>query len=190
MPDRRPRHARLIAVILFVVAIVALFEWLGVRDELSLEMIRAQFEQHWLTGSLSFILLFALGNLIHIPGWLFLAAAVLALGKTWGGLVTYVAASISCVLTYLIIRFLGGNALRTLEGRLAQRFLGQLDSRPLWSQFWLRTFFQTAPPLNYALALSGVRLHHYATALLIGLPLPIALYCVFFDQLAMWLRIT
>ena len=49
--------------------------------------------------------------------------------------------------------------------------------------------FQTAPPLNYALALSGVRLRDYLVGTLIGLPLPIAAYCIFFDLLATGLHV-
>ena len=33
--------------------------------------------QHQISGLLMFVLLFSLGNLVQIPGWLFLAAAVL-----------------------------------------------------------------------------------------------------------------
>jgi uncharacterized membrane protein YdjX (TVP38/TMEM64 family) len=47
----------------------------------------------------------------------------------------------------------------------------------------LRTVFQTLPTLNYALALSGMRLRDYFLGTLIGLPLPIAVYCLFFDYL-------
>ncbi|MFD2271350.1 hypothetical protein ACFS07_10105 [Undibacterium arcticum] len=43
---------------------------------------------------------FCLGNLIQIPGWIFLAAAVLALGRTWGGMASYVAAVVSCTVTF------------------------------------------------------------------------------------------
>jgi uncharacterized membrane protein YdjX (TVP38/TMEM64 family) len=44
------------------------------------------------------------------------------------------------------------------------------------------------PALNYALALSGVRFRTYLLGTLLGLPLPIALYCLFFDYLAMLLN--
>jgi uncharacterized membrane protein YdjX (TVP38/TMEM64 family) len=45
--------------------------------------------------------------------------------------------------------------------------------------------FQTLPALNYALALSGVRFRTYAAGTLLGLPLPIMAYCLFFDYLAL-----
>jgi len=48
----------------------------------------------------------------------------------------------------------------------------------------LRMLFQTLPALNYTLALTGVKFRDYLIGTLLGLPLPIALYCLFFDFLA------
>ena len=180
---------RLLWVILFLLGLFLLFEALGIRAQFSLQALQGLILMHPLIGLLLFILLFALGNLIQIPGWLFLAAAVLALGKVYGGLATYLAASVSCVFTFLTIRYLGGNALRELDNRLAQRLLAGLDRHPLVSIIVLRTLFQTVPALNYSLALSGVPFRTYLLGTLLGLPLPIALYCLFFDYLARWLNI-
>ena len=49
--------------------------------------------------------------------------------------------------------------------------------------------FQTLPALNYALAMSGVKFRDYLIGTLLGLPLPIFLYCLFFDYLAVVLKI-
>jgi uncharacterized membrane protein YdjX (TVP38/TMEM64 family) len=49
--------------------------------------------------------------------------------------------------------------------------------------------FQTVPALNYTLAMSGIRFRDYLIGTLLGLPIPIALYCVFFDYLAKVLKI-
>ncbi len=191
MPTRRQRlqnavwrYRRLLAVGLFLGLLLALFQFSGVRGQFSLAFLQHQLSAHQGSGLLLFVLLFSLGNLIQIPGWLFLAAAVLTLGAGWGGLVTYVAASLSCILTFLLIRTIGGDALRAVPHPLAARILAQLDQHPLRSVFWLRVLFQTVPALNYALALSGIRFWQYLLATLLGLPLPIALYCLFFDRIA------
>jgi uncharacterized membrane protein YdjX (TVP38/TMEM64 family) len=42
--------------------------------------------------------------------------------------------------------------------------------------------------LNYALAMSGIRFRNYLIGTLVGLPLPIAAYCVFFDFLSAGFR--
>jgi len=42
----------------------------------------------------------------------------------------------------------------------------------------------TPTPCLRSLTLSGVRFRHYLPGTLLGLPLPIAVYCIFFDALA------
>lgn len=177
-------YARLLAVAVFLGLLFVAFELSGLREHFSLQFLQQRFADNKLGGLLVFVALFSLGNLIQIPGWLFLAAAVLTLGRVWGGALTYVAASVSCALTFLSIRLVGGDALRQLNSRIAERLLAQLDAHPMRSMLFLRVLFQTVPALNYALALSGVRFREYMLATLFGLPLPIAFYCVFFDFLA------
>lgn len=184
-----PPHKRLFAVALFLGLLLAVFQFSGLREHFNLTFLQQQISGHPVSGLLIFILLFALGNLIQIPGWIFLAAAVLTLGKSWGGVATYIAASTSCVITFLTIRLVGGDALRQLKGKTALRLLGALDARPIRSVVLLRILFQTIPALNYALALSGIKFRQYLIGTLLGLPLPIALYCLFFDYLAMALKI-
>jgi uncharacterized membrane protein YdjX (TVP38/TMEM64 family) len=182
-------NKRLLAVVLFLGVLLAAFELSGLREHFNLGFLQHQIAENRIRGLLIFVLLFSLGNLIQIPGWIFLAAAVLTLGKSWGGVATYVAACISCVMTFLTIRLVGGDALRQLKIKTAIRLLGQLDARPIRSVALLRVLFQTLPALNYALALSGIKFRQHLTGTLLGLPLPIALYCLFFDYLAMMLKI-
>jgi len=183
------KYQRLLAVILFLTLLFAVFELSGLRAHFNLEFLRQKIVEHQLGGLLLFILLFSMGNLIQIPGWIFLAAAVLALGRSMGGLVTYVAAIVSCVMTFFVIRFVGGDALRQLDNKTIARIMRHLDERPLLSVVYARTLFQTAPPLNYALAMSGIKLRQYLLGSLLGLPLPIFIYCLFFDYLEQWLKL-
>jgi uncharacterized membrane protein YdjX (TVP38/TMEM64 family) len=178
------RYRRLIGVVLFLVSLWVVFEVSGLRSHLNLAFVRDQLLGHPITGLMLFVFFFAIGNLIQIPGWIFLAAAVLALGQFMGGIATYIAASISCIVTFLLIRFLGGHALRQIDNKTLARILARLDAHPVQSTVLARIVFQTLPALNYALAMSGLKLRHYVVGTLLGLPLPIALYCVFFDFLA------
>lgn len=178
------RHLRLLAVVLFLVVLAAWFELSGLTEHFDLAFMRQTILRHEAGGLVLFVLLFSLGNLVQIPGLLFLAAAVLTLGKIGGGIVTYVAAVVSCGVTFVVIRFLGGDALRQLRNRVAKRILKELDRHPIGSVALLRLLLQTAPPVNYALALSGLKFRHYMLGTLIGLPLPLAVYCLFFEFLA------
>lgn len=184
------RYQRMFAVLLFLAVLFAAFELSGLREHFSLDFLRQRISEHVYSGLLIFVLLFCLGNLIQVPGWIFLAAAVLALGQMWGGIATYVAACVSCAFTFLSIRWIGGSALRKLDNKIVAHLLARLDAQPVRSVALLRVVFQTVPALNYTLALSGVGFREYLIGTLLGLPLPIFLYCVFFDYLAMVLGVS
>jgi uncharacterized membrane protein YdjX (TVP38/TMEM64 family) len=183
------QHKRLIAAVLFLLLLFAVFELSGFRAHFNLGFLQQTIRNNQVSGLLIFVLGFVLGNLIQIPGWVFLAAAVLTLGQLWGGVVTYIAACISCVITFFTIRFVGGDALKKLDSKVAVNLLSRLNAHPVKSILLLRMLFQTVPALNYTLAMSGVRFRDYLLGTLLGLPIPIALYCVFFDYLAKALKI-
>jgi uncharacterized membrane protein YdjX (TVP38/TMEM64 family) len=177
------RYKRLCAVVLILVLLLLLFHLSGLKTHFSLSALRDLILANRLRGVVLFIVLFALGNLVQVPGWVFLAAAVLALGQGWGAVLTYGAALVSCIFTFVTIRLLGGAALRQLKNRFAQRILTRLDTHPVSSVLLLRLICQTAPALNYVLAMSGVSFRKYVLGTVLGLPLPIIVYCVFFEYI-------
>jgi uncharacterized membrane protein YdjX (TVP38/TMEM64 family) len=183
IPNLLSRYRRLLAVFLLLLALFALVRWTALKDDFSLSFLRHELADNQWSGLAIFVLLFVVGNLVQIPGWLFLAAAVLILGRLGGAVATYVAASTSCAFTFVAVRWVGGDAVRQLKGKLATRLLTQLHAHPIRNVVILRTLFQTLPALNYALAMSGIRFRQYMLATLLGLPLPIAVYCIFFDSL-------
>jgi uncharacterized membrane protein YdjX (TVP38/TMEM64 family) len=136
------RHARLLALLTFLIFLVVLAQVSGLRGHFNLAYLRSILEGHPVLGLLAFVLLFALGNVIQLPGWLFLASAVLVLGPLQGGIVTYVAACFSCAFTFLLVNAIGGAALRRLQSPLAQRILARLDAQPVRSVILLRILFQ------------------------------------------------
>ena len=180
-------YGRLAAVAAFVAVLLIGFRLSGLGEHFELATLQRSIAGHPLGGVLFFVVLFSLGNLLLIPGWVFLASAVYAFGAPLGGLATYAAACVSCVVTFCVIRLLGGDALRRLKSPLASRIFGRLDAAPVGSVVALRMLFQTLPALNGALALSGIRFRHYLAGTLLGLPVPIAFYVLFFDQMALWL---
>ena len=179
----RGRYARIVLVLLFLAVLLGLVQACGLRQSFNVAFLRQTLSENRVEGLALFVLLFSLGNLVHIPGWIFLASAVLVLGKVDGALVTYAAASVSCAVTFLSVRLVGGNAVGQLRGKLARRLLSQLHAHPIRNVMLLRIVFQTLASLNYALALSGLEFKKYMAGTLLGLPLPIAVYCLLFDAI-------
>lgn len=175
------RYQRMVMVLLFMLVLLGLVQWSGLRQHLNLAYLRQMLLASRWQGLAFFVLLFSIGNLVQVPGWIFLAAAVFVLGQWGGGIVTYLAASVSCAVTFLSVRWVGGDAMRQMQSPLAKGLLSQLHAHPVRNVIALRVVFQTLAALNYALAMSGISFRKYMAATLLGLPLPIAVYCVFFD---------
>ena len=161
---------RLIALSLLMLALGYGISASGLSEHFTLSELQAQFVTHPLQGSLLFILLFVLGNIAHVPGLVFLTAAV--------------AAYCSCCCTFALARLIGADALRQLPGRYLTRALNHIDQHPLRSVLLLRLMAQTQPMLNYALALTGLRFRPYAIGTALGLPLPITVYVLLVDGAA------
>ncbi|MES2973016.1 MAG: VTT domain-containing protein [Pseudomonadota bacterium] len=178
------RYGRLLIFAAFLAVLFLIVQFSGIKENFEIGFLRRQFEENALLGMLLFTLLFVLGNLARIPGLIFLGAALLALGQVLGGVAAYVAAVTSCVVTFFVIRFLGGDALRKLRWPWAVRLLERLDRRPVASIILLRIFMMVAPPLNYALAMSGVKFRHYLIGTVLGIPLPLTLLCIAFEYIA------
>lgn len=178
------RYRRLFFVLLFLGVLLGAVQWSGLRQNFSLAFLRQVLSENRWQGLAAFVLLFGLGNLVQVPGWIFLASAVLVLGKLEGGFATYVAANISCAFTFLTVRWVGGDAVLRMDSKLAARLIAQLHAHPVRNVIVLRTVFQTLAALNYTLAMSGIGFKQYMLATLLGLPLPIAAYCFFFDYIA------
>jgi uncharacterized membrane protein YdjX (TVP38/TMEM64 family) len=164
-------------------------QFTGFRQNFSVPFLRQTLLENQWEGLSLFVLLFALGNLAQVPGWIFLASAVLVLGKLNGGLATYLAASISCAVTFLSVRLVGGDSVQQLRGKLAKRLLSRLHEHPIRNVILLRTIFQTLAALNYALAMSGISFRQYMVATLLGLPMPIAAYCLLFDYFVKFMNL-
>ena len=98
-PPPRNSKNKLWLICCVLIALIVIGEATGLRASFSFGSTKEIFLQYKLSGIIIFSLAFALGNLLYIPGWIFLVAAVLALGKEWGGLATYTAAMLSAMLS-------------------------------------------------------------------------------------------
>ncbi len=133
-------------------------------------------------GAPGFVLVFALGELAHVPGLVFVGAAVAAWGPVEGGLIAALGSFVSLSLGFLVVRAAGGSPLRLVRSGLLSRALAHLDRRPVLTVAALRVAFFVSPPVSHALALSGIRFRDYFLGSVIGLVPPLALLVALFSR--------
>lgn len=125
----------------------------------------------WL-GPFFYGLVYALAVVLFVPGSALTIAAGVTFGLGLGGLTVFVAANVGAALAFVIARYvLRDRVERMLAGRPAL----QAIDRAVETQGWRIVFLTRLSPVfpfnaqNYFYGLTGVTLHHYVAASLVGM---------------------
>lgn len=181
----RARVLRLVILAAVVVALIVVRYATSFNVSLSTSRIRDLVQHAGAAGVGLFILAFVVGELLHVPGMVFIAAAVMAWGRVAGGALSYVAALVSVSVGFFVVRGIGGQPLGAIKQPRVRALLARLDQRPILTVALLRLLLWVAPALNYALALSSIRYRDFAIGSALGLIIPVALASAL---LGIWFR--
>ena len=185
-PGRR-RTLRLVALFSVVALLIVIGALSGARARFTVENLRLATTASGAIGVVVFTIAFCVGELLYVPGLVFIVAGVLAWGRVWGSAIAFAAALVSVSLTFAVVRGAAGKALGESQRPFIQRALARLDAHPIRTVFVLRLFFQVSPPLNYALALSSIRFRDFLVGTALGLAPPVVVAALFVDALARYL---
>ena len=185
-PSRTNRWRMVALAALFFVPLLIAWQT-GLTERLDVETVREIMQSAGIFGVLIFMALFAIGELMHVPGWVFMGAASIAYGPVFGSLAAYVGALVSVSVGFYVVRGIGGQPFGQLRWKWAQRVFARLESRPVRTVTVLRLLMWVAPALNYGLAMSRIRFRDYLLGSALGLLLPVPLIVIFFDWFASWM---
>lgn len=151
----------------------------GITESLDVATIQAWMQQWGMLGLALFLVAFIAGNLLSIPGMLFITAAVLAYGPWTGGAVAWTGALIACLSSYTIAKQFRPDARNADEQaskprpKWVEAMLSKLEDCPVAIIFVLRLLMIASPPLNYALAFSKITTRQYVLGTALGLLPPV-----------------
>jgi uncharacterized membrane protein YdjX (TVP38/TMEM64 family) len=168
---------------LTVGALLAAGHLTGASEWLTRENVRDAVHRAGPWGLALFVVLFCVAELVHVPGLVMVAAAVVAYGPWAGFAASFVGALASVTVSFLVVRGVGGTPLAELRWAWARRLLARLEQRPLQVVILLRSALWMFPPLNYALALSPVRFGDYVVGSALGLVVPLIVFAALFHAL-------
>ena len=169
------RWLRLGALALTLVLLVVLARVTGLRDALTTERLQQAVADAGWWGLALFFVTFTVGQLLQVPGVVFVLVARAAWGPVLGFANAYVGAVVSASLVFLLVRAVGGKPLGEVTWPPARKILGGLERWPVLTIASLRAVMMLNPPLNYALALSPVRQRHHLLGSMLGLVVPVAI---------------
>jgi len=165
---------RLALLAAFLIGVYLIGRATGFTDQLTVEGIRESMGAAGVGGFAVFVAVFCVGQLLYIPGFVFVMVSGLAYGPLWGSLASVIAATISVAVSFFIVRTIGGQPLKNLNIKrpFLQKPLDRLEQQPIRSMIVIRLFLWAIPPVNYTLAMSGVTFRDYMIAAVIGMTPP------------------
>jgi uncharacterized membrane protein YdjX (TVP38/TMEM64 family) len=182
-PDMRRRITRLAILAALIIAVLIVAEVTGLRGSFTIARLRTLTLAAGSFGVLLYVAAFIVGEIIHVPGLLFVAAGVAIWGRLWGGVISWAASVLALSATFLVVRAIGGRALDGLKHPWLDRMLVRLADAPIRTVALLRAVLVISPPVTYALAFSPVRFSDFFIGSAIGLVAPLALAALFFERI-------
>jgi phospholipase D1/2 len=181
-----PPALRAALVVLGLAAVLAGLSWLGVWQHLSLDSMRALIDAWGPLGPLVFIAVFVAGFFVPGPEILLVAVGGVLFGAGLGFVYAWVASVVGTATTFLLVRV---SAQAWVQRALRERFprLRALDDRlerhGVATTVVLRLLLFLAPPLNWALGASRVRVRDYVVGTAIGILPGIGLTVLLADRI-------
>src|SRR5215813_5648530 len=130
--DHHTRWWRLVLLAVLVVGLFVVARVTGLNAYLSTERIRALTAAAGFWGPIAFVLIFCVGELVHVPGAVFVAAAVVAYGRATGGVLAFVGELAAVSVSFVVVRTIGGKPLAAIRFSLARAF----SQLPAWHRTW------------------------------------------------------
>lgn len=179
----KPVHLRLILAVVLIVILIAAGKITGAHQYFTPDKVQDLVQDAGIWGYVLFIIIFSIGELLHIFGLIFVAAGVYAFGEFAGLLLGIVGGTIAVCVSFLVMRTVGGRAFTRIDKPWVVRILQRLDTKPIRTVIILRLVFIMYPSLNYLLALTSIRFRDYLIGSVVGLIIPISVFVFFFDWL-------
>lgn len=120
-------------------------------------------------GVLLFNFMFTMGQLMRMPGFIFLIIGGITYGRVYGFVVNILALPVVLGVQFVIYRKIGGDSLTKIRSPLLKKVLVLIEQRPITIVCVLRLCFLMSPMLNMLLSMTNIRFREYMIGSFMGL---------------------
>ncbi len=146
---------------MFIVAAVAMVRFTGVREFLNVAKLGALLPAAGLWAPLAFILVYAVGVCLFVPGTLLTGLGAAIFGPYWGFLYVWVAAMLGAAGGFLIGRYLGREFAASLIGDRLKKYDDAIERNGFATVLYLRLVYFPFTAMNFGMGLTKVGFRDY-----------------------------
>ena len=162
-PSKKNRRGlgKALALIAFIIAALLLIRFTPVRGYLTVESFGGFMEKAGYWAPLLFILIYAVGVCLFIPGTLLTGLGAAIFGAYWGFLYVWTGAMLGAAAAFFIGRTLGREFAASLIGDRLKKYDDAIERNGFATVLYLRLVYFPFTPMNFGMGLTKVRFSDY-----------------------------
>ena len=171
------------ALIVFVIGAILLIRFTPVKGYLTTESLGNFMEKAGYWAPLLFILIYAAGVCLFVPGTLLTGLGAAIFGAYWGFLYVWVGAMLGAAAAFFIGRTLGREFAASLIGDRLKKYDDAIERNGFATVLYLRLVYFPFTPMNFGMGLTKVRFSDYLFGTALGIVVGTFIFTFFIGTL-------
>lgn len=184
-----PSNSRLKAIllVLFIVGAIVLIRFTPVKNYVTAEALRTFLASAGFWAPLIYILVYAVGVCLFIPGSLLTGLGAAIFGPYWGFMWVWIGAMLGAAGAFVIGRTLGRDFAASLIGDRLKKYDDAIERNGFATVLYLRLVYFPFTPMNFGMGLTRVRFVDYIAGTALGIVVGTFIFTFFIGTLkAVW----
>jgi uncharacterized membrane protein YdjX (TVP38/TMEM64 family) len=169
MTDQRKAVLKIILLLLFIAGAILLVRFTPVKGYLTADSLGQFLEKAGLWAPLVFILVYAAGVCLFVPGTLLTGLGAAIFGPYWGFLWVWFGAMLGASAAFTIGRTLGREFAASLVGNKLKKYDDGIERNGFATVLYMRLVYFPFTPMNFGMGLTRVRFWDYVSGTGLGI---------------------
>lgn len=178
-PSKFSGKLKAIVLVLFIVGAFVLVRYTPVRETLTAAKLGAFLQSAGVWAPVAYILIYAVGVCLFIPGTLLTGLGAAIFGPYWGFVWVWIGAMIGSAGAFVIGRTLGREFAASLIGDRLKKYDEAIERNGFATVLYLRLVYFPFTPMNFGMGLTRVRFGHYLAGTGLGIIVGIFVFTFF-----------
>lgn len=158
---KRKAALKALFFLLFIIAAIILVRYTPLKSYLTAEVLTRQLQAIGVWAPLAYILFYAVGVCLFIPGTLLTGLGAALFGAYWGFVYVWLGAMAGSAGAFIIGRTLGRDFAASLIGDKLKNYDDAIERNGFATVLYLRLVYFPFTPLNFGMGLTKVRFRDY-----------------------------
>jgi uncharacterized membrane protein YdjX (TVP38/TMEM64 family) len=156
-------------LLVFIVAAIVVVRYTPIRNYLDVQSLGEILDRAGLWAPLVFIIIYAVGVCLFVPGTLLTALGGAIFGPYWGFVYVWIAAMLGATAAFFVGRTLGRDFASSLVGDRLKKYDDAIARNGFATVLYLRLVYFPFTPLNFGMGLTAVRFWDYFFGTALGI---------------------